>query len=43
MSNVARPVSIPEVVARMGEIERPLPRSDAAACFVGLYRQVTRT
>jgi hypothetical protein len=41
MSSVARPTSIPEVVARMGEIERSLPHADGVACFVGLYRQVT--
>jgi hypothetical protein len=41
MTSVARPTSIPEVVARMGEIERSLPHGDGVACFVGLYRQVT--
>jgi Family of unknown function (DUF5995) len=35
------PSTIPEVIARLQEIETAAPRTDGVACFARLYRQVT--
>jgi hypothetical protein len=39
---MARPSTVPEVIARMEAIASPLPRGDGVACFTRLYLAVTQ-